>query len=95
MVARGPTFADDGETATGSVHIVSLSGPPAARAFAFDEPNYQAGVYGDVLLRRWHNALGRTMWDFASGRKVEIGTSCWLSALARAPTSIHRRVAMV
>src|SRR6266571_4281120 len=39
----------------------------AARAFAFDEPGYQAGVYRDVLLRRWRNLLGRTMWDFPGG----------------------------
>jgi uncharacterized protein YciI len=50
------------------VHIVSLPDPAAARAFAFDEPNYQAGVYRDVLLRRWRNALDRTMWDFPGGR---------------------------
>ena len=68
MIARGPTLTDDGETATGSVHIVGLPGPADARAFAFDEPNYQAGVYRDVLLRRWRNLLGRTMWDFAGGR---------------------------
>ncbi|WP_189552643.1 YciI family protein [Streptomyces lavendofoliae] len=68
LIARGPTFADDGETSTGSVHIVDLPDPAAARAFAFDEPNYQAGVYRDVLLRRWRNVLGRTMWDFPGGR---------------------------
>jgi uncharacterized protein YciI len=68
MIARGPTFADDGETPTGSVHIVDVPDPVAARAFAFDEPNYQAGVYRDVLLRRWRNTLGRTMWDFPGGR---------------------------
>jgi uncharacterized protein len=68
MIARGPTLAGDGETPTGSVHIVDLSDPAAARAFAFDEPNYQAGVYRDVLLRRWRNTLGRTMWDFHGGR---------------------------
>lgn len=68
MIARGPTLADDGDTPTGSVHIVDLPDPAAARAFAFDEPNYQAGVYRDVLLRRWHNMLGRTMWDFPGGR---------------------------
>ncbi|MEV4200067.1 YciI family protein [Micromonospora globbae] len=67
MIARGPTLADDG-TATGSLHILDLPDPAAARAFAFDEPNYQAGVYRDVLLRRWRNALGRTMWDFPGGR---------------------------
>jgi uncharacterized protein YciI len=68
MIARGPTLARDGVTPTGSVHIVDLPDPAAARAFAFDEPNYQAGVYRDVLLRRWRNMLGRTMWDFPGGR---------------------------
>ncbi len=68
MIARGPTFANDGDTPTGSVHIVDLPDFAAARAFAFDEPNYQAGVYRDVQLRRWRNLLGRTMWDFPGGR---------------------------
>ena len=68
MIARGPTLAGDGDTPTGSVHIVGLPDPAAARAFAFDEPGYQAGVYRDVLLRRWRNLLGRTMWDFPGGR---------------------------
>jgi uncharacterized protein YciI len=67
MVARGPTFADDG-TLTGSVHILDLPDPSAARAFAFEEPGYQAGAYRDVLLRRWRNSLGRTMWDFEGRR---------------------------
>ncbi|MFJ8076609.1 YciI family protein [Streptomyces sp. NPDC096176] len=65
MIARGPTFA--GDTPTGSVHIVDVPHPSAARAFAFNEPNYQAGAYRDVLLRRWRNMLGRTMWDFPGG----------------------------
>ncbi|CCK25212.1 YCII-related protein [Streptomyces davaonensis JCM 4913] len=68
MIARGPTFAADGDTPTGSVHILDLPDAATARAFAFDEPNYQAGVYRDVLLRRWRNLLGRTMWDFPGGR---------------------------
>jgi uncharacterized protein YciI len=63
MIARGPTFASDG-TLTGSLHILDLPDPSSARAFAFEEPCYQAGAYRDVLLRRWHNDLGRTMWDF-------------------------------
>ncbi|WP_306368501.1 YciI family protein [Nocardiopsis sp. CC223A] len=64
MIARGPTFAEDGETPTGSVHIVDLPDAAAARESAFAEPNHQAGAYRDVLLRRWRNLLGRTMWDF-------------------------------
>ncbi|PTA42687.1 YciI family protein [Micromonospora sp. RP3T] len=67
MIARGPTLADDGVTPTGSLHIVDVTGPAAARAFAFDEPNYQHGAYRDVLLRRWRNTLGRTMWEFPGG----------------------------
>ncbi|MEO3800364.1 YciI family protein [Nonomuraea sp. B1E8] len=69
MIARGPTFARGTDTATGSVHILDLPDPATARAFVFDEPNYQAGVYRDVMLRRWHNVLGRTMWDFPGGRE--------------------------
>ena len=68
MIARGPTLTDDGDTATGSVHILDLPDVATARAFVFDEPNYQAGVYRDVQLRRWRNLLGRTMWDFPGGR---------------------------
>ncbi len=80
MVARGPTFADDG-TLTGSVHIVDLPDVTAARAFAFDEPGYQAGVYRDVVLRRWRNVSRRKMWDFVSGhpgrcRYLVLGLGC-------------------
>jgi uncharacterized protein YciI len=67
MIARGPTFPSEGDAPSGSVHILDLPDPAAARAFAFDEPNYQAGVYRDVLLRRWRNVLGRTMWEFPGG----------------------------
>ncbi|MEU7004928.1 YciI family protein [Nonomuraea sp. NPDC046570] len=67
LIACGPTL--DGDTATGSTHIVDLPDLAAARAFAFDEPNFQAGVYRDVMLRCWRNVLGRTMWDFPGGRE--------------------------
>lgn len=64
MVARGPTLADDGVTPTGSMHVAELPNEAAARVFAFEEPNYQAGIYDDVMIRQWTNALERTMWDF-------------------------------
>jgi uncharacterized protein len=83
MIARGPTFT--GDTPTGSLHIVDLPDPVTARAFAFDEPNYQAGVYRDVLLRRWRNLLGRTMWDFPGGRTG--GNRYLVLGLGRAPAS--------
>ncbi len=65
MIARGPTLTADGSAATGSVHFVDLPDAEAAGMFAFEEPNYRAGVYEEVLVRRWRNMLGRTMWDFA------------------------------
>ncbi|WP_344529302.1 YciI family protein [Streptomyces albiaxialis] len=69
MIARGPTFTTDGTVVTGSLHIVDLPDAEAARSFAYDEPNYRAGVYeDDVLIRRWRNVLGRTMWEYAGER---------------------------
>ena len=58
MIVRGPTFTSAG-TLTGSLHILHLPDPAAARAFAFDEPGYQAGAYRDVLLRRWRGSTVR------------------------------------
>jgi uncharacterized protein YciI len=64
MIARGPTLSDDGTEWTGSLHIVNLPDDTAAQVFAFDEPYYRAGVFGEVFMRRWRNELGRTMWEF-------------------------------
>jgi uncharacterized protein YciI len=66
MIARGPTLTPDRTTWTGSMHIVDLPDAEAARLFAFQEPYYVAGVYSDVLVRRWHNVLGRTMWQVSA-----------------------------
>jgi Protein of unknown function (DUF1579)/YCII-related domain len=44
MIARGPTLNEDGTAATGSMHIVDLPNEEAARASAFDEPNYRSGI---------------------------------------------------
>ncbi|SDR92701.1 YciI family protein [Microlunatus soli] len=67
LIARGPTLDRLTGQATGSVHLVELPSPRAARNFALDDPNYQAGVSRDVLVRRWQNLLGRTMWEFPGG----------------------------
>lgn len=65
LIARGPTLsAPDGEM-TGSMHLVDLPSAEAAQVFAFEEPFFEAGVFSEVLVRRWRNELGRTMWDFA------------------------------
>lgn len=54
-------------TLTGSVHILGLPDPNAARPF-LRGIRLPAGAYRDVLLRRWRNSLGRTMWDFGGGQ---------------------------
>ncbi|MEU9830080.1 YciI family protein [Streptosporangium sp. NPDC048047] len=66
LVARGPTLTHHGDEAepTGSLHIVDLPDAKAARAFAHEEPYHRAGVFASVLLYRFRNVLGRTMWDF-------------------------------
>src|SRR5690349_925557 len=51
MIARGPTLSDDGAQWTGSMHIVGLPDAAAAQVFAFEEPYYRAGVFGDVFMR--------------------------------------------
>jgi uncharacterized protein YciI len=66
MIARGPTLTPDRTRHTGSMHIIDVTDDDAAHAFAFEEPYFQAGVYAHVLIHRWVNELGRTMWDFRS-----------------------------
>jgi uncharacterized protein len=70
MVARGPTLDDDRERATGSLHVLSLPSADAASEFVASEPNNRAGVYGEHVVRRFENLLGRSMWEF-SGHTAE------------------------
>jgi uncharacterized protein YciI len=64
MIARGPTFHADRETVSGSLHVLGLPNIDAARTFVAREPNNRAGVYGEHLVWRFENLLGRTMWEF-------------------------------
>ena len=79
MIARGPTLDTKRETATGSLHVLALSGVDAAREFIALEPNNLAGVYGEHLVWRFENLLGRSMWEFpgqaAEPRFLVIGRS--------------------
>jgi uncharacterized protein len=67
MIARGPTLAADRETWTGSLHILDLPSAAAAREFVEHEPYNRAGLFEQHLIRRFHNLLGRTMWESAGG----------------------------
>jgi uncharacterized protein len=70
MIARGPTLDADRETATGSLHVLALPSVDAAREFVALEPNNRAGLYGEHLIWRFENLLGRSMWEF-SGQPTE------------------------
>jgi uncharacterized protein YciI len=88
MIARGPTFT--GETLTGSLHILSLPDPAAARTFAFEEPCYQAGAYRDVMIRRWKSISGGTGWD--PSPTSEDSARFLVLGLTDAPTTGHVEV---
>ncbi len=64
FVARGPTLTDDGGAQTGSMHIVDLPDAAAVQRFAYEEPRHKAGLYGEVIIGRWRNESGRTMWEY-------------------------------
>jgi uncharacterized protein len=64
MIARGPTFATDRETVTGSLHVLGLPSVNAVHEFVAREPNERAGIYAEHLVWRFENLLGRTMWEF-------------------------------
>ena len=67
MIARGPTLDTDREIATGSLHVLALPSVGAALDFVALEPNNRAGVYGEHLVWRFENLLGRSMWEFSGG----------------------------
>ncbi len=79
MIARGPTLDTKRQTATGSLHVLALSGVDAVREFVALEPNNLAGVYREHLVWRFENLLGRSMWEFpgqaAEPRFLLIGPS--------------------
>jgi uncharacterized protein len=64
LLVRGPTLSDDGQKHTGSLHIVRLDDVAETEIFAYQEPLYKAGCYGEVIIRRWHGELDRVMRDF-------------------------------
>jgi uncharacterized protein len=71
FVARGPTQTDDGTAQTGSMHIVDLPDAAAVQRFAYEEPRHKAGLYNEVIIGRWRNESGRTMWEYQTPLAAE------------------------
>lgn len=91
FVARGATVSDDGERYLSSVLFVEFDGWDAVRAFVDNEPMNANGVYREVHIRRWHNALGRTQRDFPRRE----GQLCWYIRGYGKPGSNDRRNELV
>jgi uncharacterized protein len=93
MIARGPTFAADRSTWTGSIHIVGLPSAEAAHEFVENEPYNRAGLFEHHLIRRFKNLLGRTMWEAPGGsadpRFFVIGHLSDAPALPRERLIVH------
>jgi uncharacterized protein len=95
MIARGPTLAPDRETWTGSLHILDLPSPGAAHEFVEREPYNRAGLFEEHLIRRFHNLLGRTMWESPGGSDdprflvIADGPLPGVAALAPERLSVH------
>ena len=64
FVARGATLTDDMETYLSSVIFVEFDGWKEVRHFIDNEPLNSNGVYKDVRICRWHQALERKQADF-------------------------------
>lgn len=96
MIARGPTLTPDRRTHTGSMHMVRPARRRSGARVRLRGAVLRGGVYGEVLMRRWRNELGRTLWDFRGGaddpRFLIIGHGReGASAAAEALLEDHRR----
>ena len=87
FIARGATISDDAERTLSCVLFVEFDGWDEVRSFIDNEPHNCNGVFRDIRINRWHNALGRTQRDFP--RKE--GQICWYIRGFGAPGANDRR----
>jgi len=90
MTARGPTLGPHRQGWTGSVHVVNLPDPEAAREFVAREPYNQAGLFEEHRTWRFANILGQTMWQFA-----DAGDEPCFLVLARPATDVPQKLSPV
>ena len=65
LIARGPVLddADPGQV-IGSIHVLDLADWDAAREFAYREPFAGAGLFSDIVLKRFRLDMDRTQFQF-------------------------------
>ncbi len=71
--ARGATISDDGKLTLSSVLFVEFDSWDEVRDFVDNEPHNRNGVFREIRIRRWHNALGKTQREFPR----HDGQVCW------------------
>ena len=64
FIARGATTTDDFSRTLSSVIFVEFDSWEAVREFLANEPLNRAGVYQEVIVRRWRSGLKRRQRDF-------------------------------
>jgi len=58
VVMSGPLQSDDGEMMTGSLFIVEAPDRATVEAFVQADPFWRAGVWGDIIITRFHRRKG-------------------------------------
>jgi uncharacterized protein len=57
LLAAGAKLADDGETALGTLYIVTTNDRNEAQHFVAEDPFTKAGVPGQIVVTRWRKAI--------------------------------------
>jgi uncharacterized protein YciI len=57
LLGAGAKLADDGETALGTLYIVTTDDRNEAQRFVADDPFTKAGVPGQIVVTRWRKAI--------------------------------------
>ena len=53
----GPLLSDDGKHMLGSMFLLEANSSDAVRAFNLDDPYTKAGLWGNVLIRRFRQVV--------------------------------------
>ena len=67
LIARGPVMdANNHSEVIGSIHIVDLPDAGAVETFVHDEPFADAGLFREIIVKRFRLELNRTQFSFQS-----------------------------
>ena len=58
IALSGPLQTDDGETMIGSLFLIEAADRAAVEAFVAADPFTRAGVWGEVIITRFHRRRG-------------------------------------